>query len=206
MIKIIVNKMISTIKLIQFKKTWRKQNAHNFTYASRIFPIEKVEVGDKTYGPLNVVSYGNCDEKLKIGSYCSIAPDVKFLLGGEHSYKRFSTYPFKQYVCKINEDTLSKGPIIIKDDVWIGERCLILSGVTINQGAVIGAGSVVAKDIPPYAIYAGSKIIRYRFSEDVIEKLKKFSFKNLNDEIILENIDYLYKELDNEVINNFIIK
>jgi virginiamycin A acetyltransferase len=67
----------------------------------------------------------------------------------------------------------SKGPITIGNDVWIGTQCVILSGSTIGDGAVIAANSVVTADIPPYAIAAGStaKVLRYRFSDAIIERL-----------------------------------
>jgi len=198
----IVRKFINFINLIFFKIKWRKLNSHNYTFAKNIFPIEKVSVGKKTYGALHINTYGNPNEKLIIGSYCSIAGDVKFLLGGEHSYKTLSTYPFKKYICGLNENTLTKGPIIVKDDVWIGERSLILSGVTIGQGAIIGAGSVVTKDVPPYAIYAGGKIIKYRFSDEIIEQLKKIDYSKLSEEEIKENIKLLYTDLDEKGLSN----
>lgn len=202
MIKMVIIKFREFLKLVLFRKIWRRRNSHNYTTVKTSFPIDIVSVGKMTYGALYVKSYGNPDEKLIIGSYCSIAGDVKFLLGGEHSYRGLSTYPFKKYVCGLKENTLSKGPIVLKDDVWIGERCLILSGVTIGQGAVVAAGSIVAKNIPPYAIYAGGKIIRYRFSEDIINRLIKFNYASLNQEAIKYNIHLLYKDLDINVLEN----
>jgi acetyltransferase-like isoleucine patch superfamily enzyme len=202
MIKIIFNKSRNILKLQIHKIVWRRSNKHNCTSVKNYFPIEKVSVGKKTYGALQVKTYGNPDEKLIVGSYCSIAGDVKFLLGGEHSYKGLSTYPFRKYVCGLKEDTLTKGPIIVKDDVWIGERCLILSGITIGQGAVIAAGSIVTKDVPPYAIYAGSKIVKYRFEVDVIKRLLKIDFLSLNEDAIKNNIDILYTNLDTESLDN----
>ncbi|MEC1719109.1 CatB-related O-acetyltransferase [Schinkia azotoformans] len=199
----LVRNLSKSIKLLLFKQRWRKNNYHNYTTVKNIFPIEKVSVGVKTYGALNVKTYGNPKEKLIIGSFCSIAGDVKFLLGGEHYYKGLSTYPFKKYICGLREITLTKGPIVIQDDVWIGEGSLILSGVTIGQGAIVAAGSIVVKDIPPYAIYAGNKVIKYRFSEDIINQLLNFNFSNLNDEIIKNNIEFLYSELDIHMLNNF---
>ena len=89
-----------------------------------------------------------------------------------------------------------KGPIIVGDDVWIGLNSIILSGVTIGQGAVIGARSVVAKDVPPYAVYVGNKVVKYRFNDDIIQKLLKFDYSKLTDEDIKENRELLNKEID----------
>jgi len=79
---------------------------------------------------------------------------------------------------------MSKGATIIGNDVWIGANAIILSGVNISNGCIIGAGSVVATDISPYAIAVGNpaKIIGYRFEEEVIKKLQKISWWNANRE------------------------
>lgn len=138
------------------QKKFKKLNKHNYTKLNMYCPAERIKVGNYVYGELNVHYYGTEYESLVIGGFCSIAPDVHFFLAGGHDYNHIMTYPFKNKVNhgRFNEST-SKGPIVIDDDVWIGYGATILSGVHIGQGAVIGAGSVVAKDIPPYAIYAG---------------------------------------------------
>ena len=71
---------------------------------------------------------------------------------------------------------------LIGNDVWIGDNCVILTGVCISDGAVIAAGSVVTKDVPPYAIVAGNpaKIIKYRFDDKIIDKLLKLRWWNLD--------------------------
>lgn len=206
MIKTVLRKLKHGIKLEIFKMSWRKINSHNYTTVKNFFPVEKVSVGKKTYGELHVKTYGNSNEKLIIGSYCSIAGDVKFLLGGDHSYKGLSTYPFRKYVCGVKENTLTKGQIVLKDDVWIGERSLVLSGVTINQGAIVAAGSIVTKNIPPYAIYAGGKIIKYRFSEDIINQLMRLNYESLSEEAIKNNIDFLYTDFDIGMLDNDFFK
>ncbi|MGV2939592.1 CatB-related O-acetyltransferase [Mesobacillus sp. LC4] len=206
MINTIVNKITHGVNLWISKRNWRKNNKHNFTIVANLFPLEKVSVGKKTYGRLNIKTYGNIHEQLIIGSYCSIAEDVKFLLGGEHPYNGLSTYPFKRYICGQKEETITKGTIYIEDDVWIGENSLILSGVTIGQGAVIAAGSIVAKDIPPYAIFAGGEIKKYRFSQEVIEQLLEVDFSKLDDEMIKNQIDYLYSKLDSNTLRDDLSK
>lgn len=169
-----------------------------------IFPIDCVQVGKMTYGPLEVHTWGASNEKLEIGHYCSIAEGVKFILGGNHYYHTFSTYPFKVMVMKEEKEAWSKGPIVIGNDVWIGMDSMILSGVTIGQGAVIAAGSVVTKDVPPYAIVGGNpaKVIKYRFEPQIIDRLLKIEFSNINDRFVQENIAQLYESLNIEIITN----
>ena len=186
-----------TLKLDKLARKWRKLNAHNNTTIEKMFDISKVSVGVGTYGVINPYFYKNPDCKLTIGSYCSIAEGTRFLYG-EHDYKRPMTFPINAYVEGIGEINPIKGPIVVEDDVWIGMNSIILSGVTIHQGAVIGAGSVVAKDIPPYAIFAGGRIIKYRFDDKTIDKLLKMDLSRLDADTILKNKDILYKELGDE--------
>lgn len=173
------------------EEEWKKKNSHNETVLEycRNIQLEKIVVGKKSYGALNVIGFGQKDESLSIGCFCSIAREVVFLLGGEHDYYRLSTYPFRNKIFGETE-AISKGPIIVGDDVWIGYRATILSGVTIGQGAIIAAGSVIARDIPPYAIADSNRIIKYRFKETTIQKLLKFDFSSLE-----ETDFYKYEDL-----------
>jgi acetyltransferase-like isoleucine patch superfamily enzyme len=204
MVKSLFVRMKRLIKFELNKKEWREKNKHNFTVAKNIFPIKKITVGKYTYGPLNIISYGNPQEKLTIGNYCSIAEDVKFLLGGEHHPEFLMNYPFKLYLQPGNDmdDRRSKGPINIKDDVWIGTNVVILSGVTIGQGAIIAAGSVVTKDVPPYAIYTTNKIIKYRFSQKIIQQLLKIDFSKLDPQQVKQNIDMFYTSEIHTILQN----
>ena len=121
------------------------------------------------------------NDKLIVGKFCSIACGVKFIFnGGNHTMKSFSSYPFPVFfeewdfhVEDISSIFDNKGDIVIGNDVWIGYEAVIMSGVTIGDGAIIGTRSVVTKDVPPYTIVGGmpAKIIRKRFDEDTIEKL-----------------------------------
>ena len=118
---------------------------------------------------------------LNIAKFCPIADQVVFILGGEHSTQSKSTFPFTSFPKQwknIDFDSgqpISKGDINICNDVWIGYRATILSGVSIGNGAVIGAGSVISKNVPPYSIVAGNpaKLIRMRFTKPQIESLLK---------------------------------
>ena len=148
--------------------------------------LDVVSVGRGTYGNIDVRWFWGKDERLSIGNYCSIAEGVLFLTGGNHHLDRLSSYPFSHYY-HIGEHTApTKEPIVVKDDVWIGQNALVLSGVTIGQGAVIGAGSVVAKDVPPYAFYVGNKVVKYRFDEATIIKLLAFDFSILQEDEIIK--------------------
>lgn len=175
----------------ELQNQWRTHNIHNETKLSlfRNVSIEQITIGNKTYGSLNIIGFRQKGESLHIGSYCSIAKDVVFLLGGEHNYRLLSTYPFQnKFLGKV--EAITKGPIIIADDVWIGFRATILSGVHIGQGAVIAAGSVIARDIPPYAIADSFRIIKYRFPRNIRKKLLRFDYSSLTRQDFLE-----YEEL-----------
>ena len=167
---------------------------------SIMYDFNRVSVGNGTYGTINVIQFDNNSKgNLKIGNYCSIAPDVSFVIDGEHNYKLISTYPFKQRYLGGKDVSESKGDIVIGDDVWIGYRATILSGVKIGQGAVVAAGAVVTKDVPPYAIVGGvpAKVIKYRFEPEMIEELLKIDYGKLSKEDIEKHIDDLYTELKN---------
>lgn len=111
-------------------------------------------------------------DKLYIGNYVCIGAESIILMGGNNTHCNdwFSNYPFMD---KIVDAYRKKGDTVIEDAVWIGMRSMIMPGVRLGEGAVIAAGSIVTKDVPPYAIVGGNpaKIIKYRFSPDVIAKI-----------------------------------
>lgn len=188
------------IKLASFRSKWAKRNKHNFTTPNTIFPIDLVKVGNGTYGRINVLFYGARQCSLEIGHYCSISSNVSFLLDGEHDMSAISTYPYRtKYHSNKNMNSRTKGPIIVGNDVWIGYGCTILSGVTIGQGAVIGACSIVTKDIPPYAIVAGApaKIVRFRFPEEIIDQLLQIDFALFDRAFINNNLELIEKPIEN---------
>lgn len=195
----LANDLKKKIKLNAFCRKWSKLNPNNDTIPQSVFPMECVSIGNYSYGELNIVTFSN-STKLYIGNYVSIAQDVYFLLDVEHYTNHISTYPFKAKIINdLQPETFSKGDITIEDDVWIGFGAIIMSGVTIGKGAVVAAGSVVTKDIPPYAIVGGvpAKVIKYRFREEIIEKLMEFNFSSLNVQMIKKGINYLYSEINN---------
>lgn len=192
----------SYIKFHMFKKKYRKLNSHNFTQIMNYCDLSKVVVGKKTYGEIHVTDFSPADTKLYIGSYCSIAPNVRFLLGGEHQLYSISTYPFKVLTFGESREAGSKGDIVVKDDVWIGDGAIICSGVNIGQGAVIAAGAVVTKNVDPYAIVGGNpaKLIRYRFNEQIRNKLLQMDIVKLFDSFTKEQIEDIYSELNEDLL------
>lgn len=130
--------------------------------------------------------------------------------GANHQMNSVSTFPFYtlegwEQVPPAQEDLEIRGDTVIGNDVWIGQNAVILPGVHIGDGAIIGANSVVGKDIPPYHIAVGSpiEIKRKRFDDELIEILEKLQWWNKNIEEInnliplLTNrdLEYVKKEL-----------
>jgi acetyltransferase-like isoleucine patch superfamily enzyme len=107
---------------------------------------------------------------LSVGNYCSIAQGSTFVLGGEHPKRSLSTSTTLHQIIPSNR---WKGDVIIENDVWIGANAVILSGVTIHTGAIIGAGTVVTSDVPPYAVVVGNPqhVLRYRFESETVDRL-----------------------------------
>lgn len=167
---------------------------------------EKIAVGKKTYGNVNALFSNNIPVLLIIGNYVSIGPDVKFIVNSEHDYKNISTFPFKVLCNGVHCEALTKGSIIVEDDVWIGANSLILSGVRIGQGAVVTSGSVVTKDVEPYSIVGGNpaKRIKYRFNSEIIQKLKEFNIGALDQDTIKKNIKTLYTHISDNNIDNIL--
>ena len=90
--------------------------------------------------------------------------------------------------------------------MWIGTNAIILGGVKVGQGAIIGAGAVVAKDIPSYAVVVGNpaRVVKYRFSEDLIQKMLKIDFSRIDKSFLSSNMPLLYSEDMNESIDKII--
>jgi acetyltransferase-like isoleucine patch superfamily enzyme len=170
------------------------------------------EVGGNTYGHDGIKIIGGYDEKTKliIGKFCSIAEDVVVFLGANHRVDWFTTYPFGHIhettfpkIKKGHGHPISKGNVIIGNDVWIATSAVIMSGVKIGDGAVIAAYSIVTKDVPPYTIVAGNpaKQIRKRFNDDVINKLLELKWWDKSESEINEISDILCSN-DIEKLNN----
>lgn len=157
--------------------------------------LRRVRIGD--------FSYVSNDSKLvnvELGKFCSIGPHVQIGYAPHPSRVFVSTYPafysdsnmgcplsFRED--KIFDDSVPKTSF--GNDVWIGANVIIPGGIQIGTGAIVAAGSVVVKDVPPYAVVGGNpaKVIRFRFSEDQIEFLLVTEWWNWPIEEIIRNVD-----------------
>jgi acetyltransferase-like isoleucine patch superfamily enzyme len=154
-----------------------------------------ISIGRFTYGfnRVDIIEWGG-STGLKIGSFCSIA-SATIYLDGNHTINWFTTFPFAQILddhdfypelggldgFEVQEPPSSKGDVVIGNDVWIGEKVTILPGVNVGDGAVLGACSLITKDVEPYAIVGGNPatLIRKRFSNDVINLLLQLRWWDL---------------------------
>ena len=167
---------------------------------------ENTHIKNVTMGSYSYIASETNLENCTIGKFCSIGCNIRNHLGN-HPTKQFvstspsfySQNPFnqisfvnKQYFPDYGQD------VVIENDVWIGYGCVIMDGITIHNGAIIGAMSIVTKDVPPYAIWVGNKVIKYRFQNDEIEKLLQIAWWDKNHKWLQTN----YKKFHN--ISNFL--
>ena len=166
--------------------------------------IKDCSVGRGTY-IMDQCRFDNC----YIGRYCSIAEETKMVYKHGHPMKYVSTSPMfssreafvNTYLTEQNGKVYAldecveyegkKWKAVIGNDVWIGTRTILLGAIKIGDGAVIGAGTVVDKDIPPYAIAVGNpaRIIGYRFEKNQIDKLLEIEWWNEKEEWIKEKLN-----------------
>lgn len=190
---------------IYTKKIHPKSKIGKFVEIGKYCKIDRdVEIGDYTY----INEYTRIDANTKfIGKYCSISHNVKIGMG-PHPLNYISTSPvfYSKARGYINESTYDeyedRGLTEIGDDVFIAANVIILAGVKVDTGAVVGAGSVVTKDVPAYAVVAGNpaKVIKYRFEADTIETLLASKWWNIDIEILLST----YKSMND--IKKFILE
>ena len=150
-------------------------------------------------------SYTACGRYSKIvhtdiGKYCAISWDTTInAISHPYNHLTINAFPYVPYVGNfVNERKQIHQKVTIKNDVWIGANSVIMPGITIGNGSIIGAGAVVTKDVPDYAIAVGvpAKVIKYRFSRDIIEKLLLLKWWDLDPELIKENVDLWQGEFD----------
>ena len=192
-------------------KIYPRSQGHSTVYLQNVVTDPSITVGEyTTYDDLvndprdfqrnNVLyHYPVNHERLVIGKFCSIACGVKFLFNSaNHALGSLSTYPFpicfEEWGVAVEDIPCAwdnKGDIVVGNDVWIGYEAVILAGVTIGDGAVIGARAVVTKDVPPYAIVGGvpAKSIRSRFDEATVKALLALKWWDWPEERIRASLD-----------------
>lgn len=141
---------------------------------SSIHATDEITIGKCS--SINGSSIAQFLNKVSIGNYCSIAAGTK-IVESNHRMDSLTTYHYHKNILKnsVQDDLCSDGEIIIEDDVWIGSNAVILSGVHIGRGSIIGAGSIVTKNVEPYSICVGvpARCVKKRFSEEQIRTIEK---------------------------------
>ncbi|WP_376713362.1 CatB-related O-acetyltransferase [Enterococcus hulanensis] len=195
------------------KKLYPRSNDYETVYLKETVTRPNISVGEYTiyndfrsdpreFEQNNVLyQYPINQDKLIIGKFCSIACGATFIFNSaNHRQSALSTYTFplfyeewqldKEHVTSAWDN---KGDIVIGNDVWIGYEATILSGVTIGDGAIIGAKAVVTKDVPAYSVVGGvpAKEIKRRFDADTIQKLQQIKWWDWPYEKIQRAIPYL---------------
>lgn len=147
-------------------------------YSSEVDAKTQIRIGRGTTSQRNCVFKGQIP--ISIGRYCSLGEGVH-IVSSNHDPSRASLNPSHQRRMGVEDLWQTKGPVEIGHSVWLGDNALVLSGVTIGNGAVIGANSVVTRDIEPFAIVAGSpaRLIRRRFSEEIVALLESIAWWNM---------------------------
>ena len=186
------------------------ENIKSVCFIKNTITRPNIIVGDYTYysdpdSPENFQDhvthhYDFNGDKLIIGKFCAIAKGVEFIMNGaNHRMCSVSTYPFNIMghgweKCMPSLDELPlKGDTVIGNDVWIGQNVTFLPGVHVGDGAIIGANSVVARDIPAYTVACGNpcRVIRKRFDDDMIAYLEELKWWDFSPEKIFSNLEIL---------------
>ena len=193
------------------KKIYPRTGDTQTVYLKNTITDPSIQVGDYTiyndfvndpadFEKNNVLyHYPVNQDRLIIGKFCSIACGAKFLFNSaNHTLSSLSSYPFPLFFEEWGLDKQNvtaswdnKGDIIIGNDVWIGYGAVLMAGVTIGDGAVIGARAVVTKDIPPYTIAGGvpARPIKRRYTEETIAALSSLKWWDWPEERIAQNLD-----------------
>lgn len=153
-------------------------------------------------GPIRIVADLN---QVSIGKFCSFAPQVTIWESLHDARRITSFYILSEFFGdNFKRDIISKGPIQIGNDVWIGTRAVILSGVTIGDGAVIGSGSIVTKDVPPYTIVGGipAKVLKPRFPGQIVQRLLYLRWWDWDEDKIGRNRMLFEGELTMDKLDN----
>jgi maltose O-acetyltransferase len=139
---------------------------------------KKIYIGNNVF--IGKGAYLSASEGIIIGNGVTIGPEL-MVMGGDHKFDVVGAR-----ICEIDTEG-HNNRIVIENDAWLGARVILLKNGKIGEGAIIGAGSVVTKEVPPYTIFAGNpaKLIRPRFTKDQLaEHLKKIGSKYSIEELL----------------------
>ncbi|MFT4684241.1 MAG: acetyltransferase-like isoleucine patch superfamily enzyme [Flavobacteriaceae bacterium] len=190
-----------------FKFLFFKRNS-KISKSSKIYAFSRIT--NAVIGNYSYISYSCTINNCEIGNFCSIASGVKIGLG-KHPVNFISTSPIfyspknplMHVLTKISKFSENE-KVVIGNDVWIGTNVTVLDGVKIGNGAIIGANSIVTKDVKPFTIVGGvpAKFIKTRFSENSIEIIEKSKWWNLPIEFfrISEVAELFSKELTSDSV------
>ncbi|MEZ5711464.1 MAG: CatB-related O-acetyltransferase [Sphingobium sp.] len=186
-------------------------------HLNRVIDHPRIEIGDFTYfGHLEALedyaaylapyTFPLSPEKLVIGKFCQIAHGARIVTSSaNHDMSGFSTFPFANFMMtpETGFDDIKamfdvpgrKGDTVIGNDVWIGMEAVIMPGVTIGDGAIISARSVVTQDVPPYTIMGGNPAtpLKQRFNDATVARLLALAWWNWPVDTIEANIDVIMK-------------
>ncbi|MCR4920735.1 MAG: CatB-related O-acetyltransferase [Bacteroidaceae bacterium] len=163
---------------------------------------EMAKLAESSVGAFTYIGRRTCLVAARVGKFCSIASDCQIGMG-THTLSCLSTSPiFSEKDNGLRRKWVEQGetnpykPVIVGNDVWIGLRVMIMGGVTIGNGAVIAAGAVVTKDVPPYAVVGGvpARVIRYRFNPDVQQAIEATRWWELPEQVLRRHIHIFQKE------------
>jgi len=179
----------------KFKQMFKKKKPKFFLKDTMAEEIKKglFTCGKWSYGNPKIYRWSN-SSKIHIGNFCSMGPEVSIYVDPDHRLDNITTSPlseknfFDKFTKASNDYVFERGDLNIGHDVWIGGHVVIFSGINIGTGAIIGAGSVIRKNVDPYSIVYGNpaKEIGKRFNDNLIAKLLKSQWWNLNDNAINE--------------------
>lgn len=164
---------------------------------------EGVTVGRHTYGhDAQTFRIFMAGAQIEVGSFASFGPEVRVLAGSEHVMTRATTFPLKVRLFDPDggnsDEAIDRGVTSVGNDVWIGLGAIILSGVSVGDGAVVGAGTIVSKSVPPYAVVVGNpaRIIRYRFDAPTRDRLLALAWWDWTDEEIAARKTWFMADVD----------
>lgn len=172
-----------------------------------VYVAHHAQIGNSTIGARSSIGRYSKLRRVNMGKYCSVSWDVT-IGAAAHALDHVSTHMFWHLEQFGISDTTSvselEDPVIVGNDVWLGCCSVIKSGVSIGNGAVVGANAFVDKDVPPYAIVAGSpaRVLRYRFSEDVCDVLQRLAWWDWDDEYLRDHLELFQQSLPESISKN----